>query len=272
MTLYRIRDWDTTYETAETRKLEFLRWTPMPNKHDGLGFRRVASQRDRCELLAAWVLIVQIASKGRRGQRGVLARDCKALTAEDLELMTGFPAAIFSKALSFFSDPRQGWLVADAPVGTPAPEASASEQSGGSPSWPAQSPGAPADSPARPADSPAEWKEGKEEKGTEGNVGAASSLEDLAADISPVVLTFPCAGPVRSWPLQESFLVRLRSLYPGVDAKAQCELALAKIEQGAVTKKTSRGMPKFLFSWMDRATNRAPSAGYSRPARKMGFA
>ena len=57
-TIYRIKDWESLYETAETRKLENLRWAAIPNKHDGLGFRRVAQQRNRTELFAAWVLLV----------------------------------------------------------------------------------------------------------------------------------------------------------------------------------------------------------------------
>src|SRR4051812_20432981 len=99
MSLYRIRDWESIYETAETRKLENLRWVPVPNKHDGLGFRRIAQHRSRSDLLAAWLLIVQVASKGRRGQRGSLSRDNRPLNAEDLALMTGFPAPMFEQAL-----------------------------------------------------------------------------------------------------------------------------------------------------------------------------
>jgi hypothetical protein len=109
--LYRIRDWDTVYETAETRKLENLRWVPTPNKHDGLGFRRVTGQKNACELFAAWNLLIQIASKGRKGCRGKLMRDGRALDASDMALMTGFPKPVFDKALQFFSDPIQGWLV-----------------------------------------------------------------------------------------------------------------------------------------------------------------
>lgn len=144
MPLYKVARWDSIYETAETRKLENLRWVPMPNKLDGLGLRRVAAHRDRCDLFAAWVLLVEIASKGRRGERGTLSRDGEPLSADDLALMTGFPSSIFDKALAFFSDPKQGWLAVEA----------------------GESPARPADSPAHAASSPAVWK-GRE--GMEGN-------------------------------------------------------------------------------------------------------
>lgn len=62
-----------------------------------------------------------IASKsGDREQRGRLIRDGRPLNAEDMALMTGFPQSIFEKALTFFSDPSQGWITAE-PLETPLP-------------------------------------------------------------------------------------------------------------------------------------------------------
>lgn len=110
---YRVKDWDTFYETCETKKLAQLRWVPVPNKHDGLGYRRIAARADRCELFTAWCLILQVASKGRKEQRGFLRRQDADLTAEDLATITGFPVSIFKKALTFFSSPEMAWLVVD---------------------------------------------------------------------------------------------------------------------------------------------------------------
>ena len=44
MNLYFVKDWQRHFETNETRKLAKLRWWPKPNKHDGLGFRKMASE------------------------------------------------------------------------------------------------------------------------------------------------------------------------------------------------------------------------------------
>lgn len=196
--LYRIRDWENLYETAETRKLENLRWVPIPNKHDGLGFRRLAQQRNRCELLGAWLLIVQVASKGRRGQRGVLARDGQPLDIEDLALMTGFPAPVFKDALTFFSDPKQGWLIVEGISPThvrPAPAGTAQSRETGPDTTsrpvdsdlpPDASPMRPADSPASPADSPAEGREGrKEEKVENGTEGKSADVRSRSAEAEP---------------------------------------------------------------------------------------
>ena len=268
--VYRVKDWDAIYETAETRKLENLRWVPTPNKHDGLGFRRIAQNRNRAELLSAWLLIVQVASKGRRGQRGILTRDGRPLDAEDLSLMTGFPAPIFAQALTFFSDPKQGWLLTDSQHEFSPSPASVGEQSHGSP-------GAPAESPAPPAESPAVEK-GREEKGMEESDSFAldaSAPDGALAAAEPPVMTFPCVGTQSEWGLSCAFADQLANLYPTIDTLAECRLALGKINAGAVSKKTAKGMSKFLFSWMDRASNGkrgTPQASASATNRRASFA
>lgn len=93
-------------------------------------------------------------------------------------------------------------------------------------------------------------------------VVAAPAFAGLAGiDDVPPVLTFPCAGTVATWVLSDGLLSQIKSVYPSLDVMAQCSLALAKVTSGAVPKKTAKGMPKFLFNWMDRATNSAPSRG-----------
>ena len=111
--------------------------------------------------------------------------------------MTGFPAPMFKEALSFFSDAKQGWLLAERHGDASAKPASASEQSDGSPGSPASSPERPAESPGSPASSPAEGKEGKEgnvEKGKEAGrpaapVGPADDGGD--SEIVPILLNTP---------------------------------------------------------------------------------
>jgi hypothetical protein len=143
VTTYRITHWETDYESAESRKLEFMRWVPMPTRQDDLVSRRIQLQKNRCELTAAWYLIVQVASKGRKGRRGRLEFDGRPLGAADLSLITGFPVRVFEAALEFFSDPATGWLTIESGAFT--------AQSAG---VLAGHPGSPADSPgttARPA-------------------------------------------------------------------------------------------------------------------------
>jgi hypothetical protein len=110
----------------------------------------MASQKNRCELFSAWVLILEVASKGRKDtERGSLIRGSLPLNADDLAMMTGFPANIFSDALKFFSSPNMGWLIVD-------------NESLGYP------PDKTGEHPDKTGESPAEGrKEGIEEKGIE---------------------------------------------------------------------------------------------------------
>ena len=117
---YRIAEWDTTYENAQSRKCKKVSWVPVPNKHDGAAYRRIAAMKNGAEIFAAWILILQVASKCPK--RGLLANsDGIPYDAEDLSLKTGFPKRIFEKALQILSQHRISWLVVDweRPASTP---------------------------------------------------------------------------------------------------------------------------------------------------------
>ena len=74
-------------------------------------------------------------------------------------------------------------------------------------------------------------------------------------DASPVVLTFPCTGPVKAYDLTQAQVARWQSLFETVDVPHECRMALAWIEANPTKRKTAGGMPKFLTSWLTRATN-----------------
>ena len=188
MTIYRIANWEASFETYETKKLTHLKWVPVPNKHDGLGFRRLAAQKNRCELFAAWNLILQVASKGRKDiERGMLIRDGRPLTPEDLAIMTGFPEPIFETALEFFSSSVMGWLVFD-------------NQGQGEPA------GKTAESRMETAEPPAEGIEGR--NGIEGNgnqappewsVGVKDGKKSAFIEIPERLRTPECRQAIEMW-------------------------------------------------------------------------
>ena len=105
---YQVRNWEKHYEKAQSRPCKRPSWVAIPNKHDGKGFRRVAKHERAVEIFAAWVLIVQVASK--MPTRGLLVDEDGPLTAEDMADKTGFPASIFHIAFTVLVDPRIGWL------------------------------------------------------------------------------------------------------------------------------------------------------------------
>ena len=38
---YRIANWQTIYEKSQGKRVQHMRWVPIPNKHDGLGYRKL---------------------------------------------------------------------------------------------------------------------------------------------------------------------------------------------------------------------------------------
>jgi hypothetical protein len=105
---YQVKDWDNLFEIAQSRRYNTLSWLALPNKHDGKGYRRITRHEKAVDIFAAWVLILQVASK--QETRGLLADEDGPLTAEDLADKTGFPEEIFELAFKVLTEKRIGWL------------------------------------------------------------------------------------------------------------------------------------------------------------------
>jgi len=106
--IYRVKDWDKHYEKAQTRKCKDMKWVAIPNKHDGAGYAIVAAHERSCELFAAWILILQTASK--MATRGLLYKDGRAITPKDMSRRTRFPEDIFHLAFTVLIESDIGWL------------------------------------------------------------------------------------------------------------------------------------------------------------------
>jgi len=63
------------------------------------------------------------------------------------------------------------------------------------------------------------------------------------------------AGP--TWTLERQQVSDWQALYPHLDVASEMRKALAWIQ--ANHRKTARGMPRFLVSWLNRATDRRQS-------------
>lgn len=104
---YRIRDWGELYETASTRKRKQLGWVLVPNRHDSLGYNQIINRTDGLEIFAAWVLILQVAS--RCPTRGLLVSDTgKPYTAADISAKTRAPIDKIESAFGALVE--IGWL------------------------------------------------------------------------------------------------------------------------------------------------------------------
>lgn len=108
---YSIRNWNERFEKAQGRKYDKLSWVAFPNKHDGLGFRRIMAMPNGMVVYAAWCLIVQIASKCQT--RGVLADENGPFDTIDFAAKTGAPKENFDEAVKVLCDRKIGWLLVE---------------------------------------------------------------------------------------------------------------------------------------------------------------
>ena len=100
MKLYRISRWSEIFENNRSRTIGKLSWVAVPNHHDGEHFSAIMQHPDGAMIYAAWMLVVQVAS--RCLPRGVLVRpDGTPLTPESLSLKTRAPVIWFEKSLQF---------------------------------------------------------------------------------------------------------------------------------------------------------------------------
>ena len=250
---YRIKHWTANFENAESRKVRNLQWVPVPNKHDGKSYRRLASHKSGVEVFCAWCLMVEVASK--MPDRGILADEDGPLTSDDLAFMTGFPARIFTLAFLVLTSKGIEWL----------------ETVEGTESQPSAS-GNNRDLPETSGNAGAEGK-GREGQGIEDNQAALGSTVPgepatvAAADPQGVgepnraaeLLIFPTVkgrrdGP-ESWAFVESHRAELQECFPSLDILAQARIALNWVRCDPTRRKTADGMKRFMLGWMTRAQN-----------------
>ena len=95
---YRIRDWGGLYETPETRKLKHMRWVPVRNDMDDIGYVRLIDHPDGAAHFGVWVAILEIASKGN--PRGTLICRDSSMTCEDISRISRIPSGLIEDAVA----------------------------------------------------------------------------------------------------------------------------------------------------------------------------
>ena len=86
------------------------------------------------------------------------------------------------------------------------------------------------------------------------SVSAVAQSTTPAAPPELAILEFQCNGPIRTWHLTQRQIDEWTGLYSGVDVFGECRKALAWIN--ANQRKTAKGMPRFLNSWLARSCDR----------------
>jgi len=107
---FRVSKWDTIYENNRSRVITDLRWVPIPNTHDGEKYTELITRPDGPLLFAAWVLILQVASKCPK--RGLLVKtNGEPHDPVSLSLKTRAPSEIFATAFPVLE--AMGWLACE---------------------------------------------------------------------------------------------------------------------------------------------------------------
>jgi hypothetical protein len=182
---------------------------------------------DGLAVFGAWNLILQVAGKCK--QRGLLTADTgRPLTAQDIAMKTGAPAAVIERALQVLASEEVGWLLVAEWENTTATGQDRTGQG------------------ICCANSSAEF-------GRNGQPAAASTE-----------FVFPTTGKGRQeWTLSQSKMDEYVAAYPGLDVVAEMRKARQWCRDKSRQRKTARGMPAFLTGWLNRAQNRG--AGRNAP-------
>jgi hypothetical protein len=85
------------------------------------------------------------------------------------------------------------------------------------------------------------------------------------------MFSFPVTGGSKTWAASEKQTKTLQDAFPAVSVLAEYAKARAWLESNRERLKTPRGMPRFLYGWMERNQNGGRSNG-AGSARAPGFA
>lgn len=88
---------------------------------------------------------------------------------------------------------------------------------------------------------------------------APASEPETTEPAEPPVMTFPTVGTgAKEWHLTAAKLAEYATSFPGLDVQAECRKALQWLRDNPGKRKTAKGMPRFLGSWLGRANDRGP--------------
>ncbi len=96
---------------------------------------------------------------------------------------------------------------------------------------------------------------------------AEKNIKTSGEASSPPFCEFPTIGSISTWICTEAQVLEWEGLFTNIDVKAQLRTAMAWINANADKRKTAKGMPRFLVSWLTRAVD-SPRGGsvLRRPA------
>ncbi len=226
--VYQVKGWQEWFEGAKSKDYNNKTTCQMPTKH-GLGYKRLIRSKNGPAMFGAWCAMVQVLSRHPKPRQGYLTDSGRIadgpLTPEDLECLTDIPAKLFEEMIAAVSSQRIQWMEV---IGSGIPDGQSTDTTV---------------SAQYPLDS-------------DYDSNSDSYSSEPQATPEPVVLTFPVNGTDGDeWGCPASLADELAAAYPGLSVPDQLRKARAWCVTNATKRKTPRGMPKFLNSWMERAQN-----------------
>lgn len=103
-----IVDWNERYEKSDTRKCKDMKWVPVPNRWDSIGYLAIMDLPDALAVMGAWMLILEVAS--RCEHRGILAEAGQPLTPAMIAAKVRAPLKGINRAIDVLSSPAISWI------------------------------------------------------------------------------------------------------------------------------------------------------------------
>lgn len=158
---FRIRNWTSIFENAESRKLKALKWVAMPNKMNTQGYTALMDHPNGAAHLGAWCAIVEICSaREPRELRGTLPESDGSIggISRVLGRISRIPPVVFEELIPrLIQDPEIQWIELD-----PTTSGELTDVSGKSPDVPGAPPEVPAANRRELEGTEGEGKEGKD--------------------------------------------------------------------------------------------------------------
>ena len=82
-----------------------------------------------------------------------------------------------------------------------------------------------------------------------------SCVETQSVSTPPPVVVFEVKGKTKEWGVTQEKLSEWRDAFPDADIVRELKKAKQWLADNPQRKKTARGMPAFIFRWLERATN-----------------
>jgi hypothetical protein len=254
--MFKIKNWNETFENADTRKRVRLGWFHCPSGVDSQGYIELMSHGEAgIKAFGVFLAICQWSATCLPPIRGSLARsDGRPLLPRQVASLIRMPVEEVERAFALLASPEIGWIC--------------KEKCESADDLPP---------PCHPSAGDVPQGQGKgqgqgEGKG-QGKVSCTEASESPSvpeSEFDPSSCrfpTFPCAGDVKTWEATATQLEDWQATYPAANVAIEHRRAHAWVMSHLSQRKTVKGYPKFMVAWLSKCQDRQVPAIFT-PATK----